>query len=359
MLMPFDFVKREENFFGEEKPRLYVCESGDICVESRHERRNFSPEEFIGLLRAILKKEKRMNLPILQKPQKSSFICSLFLTIASFLILSGCAKQTVSDSVSTENSAQKIVSVGGAATEIIYALGAGQNLVGTDTSSIYPEAATKLPQVGYQRQLSAEGVLSLTPSLVIILPEAGPPAAIQQIENAGVKVLRVTNESTVDGTKAKIRRIAEALNKKEKGEEIIKTFETEMIDAEKLVATKTTKPKVIFIYSRGGGTAQVGGANTPADAMIKMAGGTNGVDFSEYKPLTPESLVAAQPDVILLPSRGLASIGGIDAVLNLPGVAETPAGKNRKIVGIDDMLLLGFTPRLGQGVRELCEKIHQ
>lgn len=359
MFMPFDFVKREENFSGEEKPRLYVCECGDICVETRYERRNFSPEEFISLLRTILKREKKMSLPVLQKSQKSSLICSLFLTIAGFLILSGCAKQTNSNLPSTEKPAQKIVSVGGAATEIVYALGAGQNLVGTDTSSIYPEEATKLPQVGYQRQLSAEGVLSLTPSLVILLPEAGPPAAIQQIENAGVKVLRVTNESTLDGTKAKIRQIAEALDKKEKGEEVIKNFETEMSDAEKVVATKTTKPKVVFIYSRGGGSAQVGGANTPADAMIKMAGGTNAVDFFEYKPLTPEALVAAQPDVILLPSRGLASIGGIEAVLNLPGVAETPAGKSRKIVGIDDMLLLGFTPRLGQGVKELCEKIHQ
>jgi len=355
--MPFDFVKREENHSGEETPRLYVCECGDICVETRHERRNFSPEEFIGLLITILKKEKKMNLPVLQKSQKSSLICSLFLTIAGFLILAGCAKQTTSNPA--KNPAQKIVSVGGAATEIVYALGAGERLVGTDTSSIFPDEATKLPQVGYQRQLSAEGVLSLTPSLVIILPEAGPPAAIQQIENAGVKVLRVTNQSTIDGTKTKIRQIAEALDKKEKGEEIIKTFETEMSDAEKFVAGKTTKPKVVFIYSRGGGSAQVGGANTPADAMIKLAGGVNAVDFSEYKPLTPEALVAAQPDVILLPSRGLASIGGIDAVLNLPGVAETPAGKNKKIVGIDDMLLLGFTPRLGRGVKELCEKIHQ
>ena len=93
--------------------------------------------------------------------------------------------------------------------------------------------------------------------------------------------------------------------------------------------------------------------------MIKMAGGINAVnEFSEYKPLTPEAMVAAAPDVILLPARGLQTIGGIDAVLALPGIAETPAGKNRKIVSIDDMLLLGFTPRLGLGIKELCEKIH-
>lgn len=356
MLMPFDFIKREENFSNEETPRLYVCECGDICVETRHERRNFSPEEFLGLLRTILKKDKKMSLPVFQISKNSGFICGLILMFASFLILSGCSAQPVSNSA---EKTQRIISVGGAATEIVYALGEGGKMVGTDTSSLYPEAATTLPQIGYQRQLSAEGVLSLNPSLVIVLPEAGPPNAIQQIENAGIKVLRVTNESSIDGTKAKIRQIAEALDKKEKGEEIIKTFENEMAEAEKIVAGKTTKPKVVFIYSRGGGTAQVGGGNTPADAMIKMSGGTNAVDFSDYKPLTPEALVAAQPDVILMPTRGLASLGGIDAVLNLPGVAQTPAGKNRKIVTIDDMLLLGFTPRLGQGVKELCEKIHQ
>lgn len=355
--MPFDFVKREENVSNEETPRLYVCECGDICVETRHERRSFSPEEFLNLLRKILKKDKKMSLPIFQTLKKSGYIGGLILMIASFLILSGCSSQPSSDS--SEKSAQKIVSVGGAATEIVYALGEGDKVVGTDTSSLYPEAATKLPQVGYQRQLSAEGILSLNPSLVIVLPEAGPPTAIRQIENAGIKVLRVTNESTVEGTKTKIRQIAEALGKKEKGEELIETFENEMAEAEKIVATKSTKPKVVFIYSRGGGTAQVGGSNTPADAMIKMSGGANAVDFADYKPLTPEALVASQPDVILLPTRGLASLGGIDAVLNLPGIKETPAGKNRRIITIDDMLLLGFTPRLGQGVKELCEKIHQ
>jgi iron complex transport system substrate-binding protein len=251
------------------------------------------------------------------------------------------------------------VSIGGSVTETVYALGAEENLVGTDTSSIFPEAATKLPQVGYQRQLSAEGVISLKPSLVIALPEAGPPAAIQQIESAGIKVLRVNNESTVEGTKTKIRQIAEALNRKEKGEEMIKKLESDLAEAEKTVSSKSTKPKVIFIFSRGAGTMQVSGTNTPADAMIKMAGGVNAVtEFSEYKPLTSEAMVAAAPDVILLPTRGLQTVGGIDAILNLPGVAETPAGKNKKIVSVDDTLLLGFTPRLGQGIMELCEKIH-
>jgi len=348
--MPFDCRERKKKRTEAEEKRIYVCECGDICVETKHSRRTFSAQEFVKLLQKMTMKKNGKILPTVK------VINCLLIISACFLILTNCKQQTA---VKSEKKSERIISVGGAATEIVYALGADENLVGTDTSSIFPEAATRLPQVGYQRQLSAEGVLSLKPSLVMILPEAGPPTAIQQLENAGLKILRVNNDSTIDGTKTKIRQIAEALNRKEKGEEIIKKLESEIAEAEKLVAEKKSKPKVVFIFSRGVGATQVGGTETPADAMIKMAGGENAItDFSQYKPLTPEALVKAQPDVILLPTRALATLGGIEAVLNLPGVAETPAGKNRKIVTIDDMLLLGFTPRLGQGVKELCEKIH-
>ncbi len=283
-------------------------------------------------------------------------IGTLFVIICGLVFINACR---TAEERSEDQATLRVVSVGGSATEIIYALGAGGRLVGTDTSSIFPEEAGKLPQVGYQRTLSAEGVLSLKPTLVIVLPEAGPPSAIQQIENAGIRVLRVNNESTVDGTKLKIRQIAEVLDRREKGEEIIRQLDNELTAAEKLVAAKQTKPKVVFIFSRGAGSAQVGGTETPADAMIRMAGGVNAItDFSEYKPLTPEALVSAAPDVILLPAGGLKSIGGIEAALSLPGVVDTPAGKNRKIVTVEDMLLLGFTPRLAAGVKDLCEKIH-
>lgn len=252
----------------------------------------------------------------------------------------------------------RIVSVGGATTETIYALGSEASLVGTDTSSVYPEAAAKLPQVGYQRTLSAEGVISLKPTLVIISADAGPPPAIQQIENAGIKIARVNTDNTFEGTKAKIRQIAELLGKKDQGETLVSKLEGEMAEAERVVTSLERKRKVAFIFARGAGSPQVSGTGTPADAMIKLAGGANAItEFELYKPLTAEALVAAQPEVILLPARGLEAMGGVDAVLALPGVADTPAGKNRKIVSVDDVLLLGFSPRLGLAVKELSEKI--
>lgn len=255
-------------------------------------------------------------------------------------------------------SAPRIVSVGGSITETIFALDAGEMLVGTDTSSVYPADAAKLPQVGYQRTLSAEGVISLAPTLVIISRDAGPPTAIEQVKSAGIRVERADGGYSVDETKEKIRRIADLVGSKDKGEAIITKLDADMAAAREAVTQRASIPKVVFIFSRGSGAAQVSGTGTPADAMIKLAGGQNAVTgFELYKPLTPEAMVAAQPDVILLPSRGLESMGGLDAILAIPGVSDTPAGKNRKIIAIDDVLLLGFTPRLGIGVRELAEKL--
>lgn len=283
----------------------------------------------------------------------------VILIIFCAVVFAACAKQQ-RESNQPNADAMRVVSVGGAVTETIYALGQESKLVGTDTSSVFPEAASKLPQVGYQRTLSAEGVLSLKPSIVLAMAEAGPPGAIQQIESAGVKVLRVNGENSIDGAKSKIREIAKTLNAEAKGEELIETLDADLTAAKLCVEAITTKPKVLSIYSRGNGAPQVAGTKTATDEMIKLAGGQNAVtEFENYKPLTPESLVAAAPDFILLPERALPSTGGIEGILKLPGMAETPAGKNKRIITIDDLILLGFGPRIGAGVKELCEKIRQ
>lgn len=286
--------------------------------------------------------------------RKTIFTKLSFLFLCTIL-LNACAGQT--ETVNDKN-IKRIVSVGGAVTETIYALGAENELVGTDSSSIYPAEAAALTQVGYQRTLSAEGVLSLKPDLLLAIPEAGPPSALSQIETAGVKIIKVNGENTIEGAKTKIREIAEAVGKTEKGAELIEKLDNDMAKAKQCAESLPTKPKVLFIYSRGTGAPQVGGIKTPADEMIILAGGENAVkDFENYKPLTPESLVAISPDVILLPTRGLKTIGGIDSVLKLPGISDTPAGQNRRIISIDDVLLLSFSSRIGEGVLQLCGKL--
>jgi iron complex transport system substrate-binding protein len=253
----------------------------------------------------------------------------------------------------------RLVTVGGAITEIVYALGAGAKLVGVDTSSTYPEAATTLPRVGYQRLLSAEGVLSLNPFLILVSAEAGPPAAISQLRATGAAVLKVPVAYTVDGVQAKIRMVAQALDLERRGEELVQLLMQDIAEAKVMLHRIRSQPRVLFIYARSSGALQVSGFGTAADAMIRLAGGVNAVTgYEGYRPLTAEAVVAAAPDVILLPMRSLEILGGLDGLLTAPGLALTPAGEKRRIVAMDDLYLLGFGPRTGQAVRELASRLH-
>ena len=253
----------------------------------------------------------------------------------------------------------RIVSVGGTVTEIVYALGFGPRVVAVDTSSVFPAEAPVLPQVGYQRTLAAEGVVSQRPTLLLLTLESGPPPAIEQLRGLGIPLQIIPATSSIEGAKEKIRLVAEALGAKAKGEDLTRTLTAELASTDVLVKRATSKARVLFIYARGGGTLMVGGTDTPAAAMIGLAAGENAVSaFDGFKPLTAEAVTTAAPDVILVPSRGLASLGGVDGVLAQPGIALTPAGKSRRIVSMDDLLLLGFGPRLGRAVRELAILLH-
>lgn len=251
---------------------------------------------------------------------------------------------------------ERVVSAGGGVTEIVYALGAESQLVGVDTSSVYPEEATSLPQVGYARALSAEGLLSLSPSLLLCYEEAGPPATLQQIEDAGVRIVKLPSEPDADNLELRIHTIAEALGASEKAPALVTKVRMELQEA--LNTRSALSPRVLFIYARAGGILNVSGTDTHADAMIRLAGGKNAVEgFKGYKPLTAEAAVVASPDVILVTSRGLEDAGGKEALLQHPGLARTPAAKAGRVVVMDDLLLLGFGPRLGQAVRELTRLI--
>lgn len=255
--------------------------------------------------------------------------------------------------------APRIVSVGGAITETIYALGAGDRLVGVDTSSLYPEAATKLPQVGYARTLSAEGVLSLRPSLLLLTADAGPPAVLRQLREAGVPSVVIPAGHGVPEAAEKIRRVAVVLGSEERGEKLATGLLAEAKAVAAEVAAMTTRPRVLFLYARSGGTLNVAGADTAADAMIAAAGGVNAVTgYTGYRPLTAEAAVAAAPDVVLVTRNGLESLGGPEKLFALPSLAPTPAARARRVVVMDDLLLLGFGPRTGQALRELAAALH-
>ncbi len=259
---------------------------------------------------------------------------------------------------SAAGAAPRIVSIGGSVTEIVYALGAGADVVGVDTSSTYPEAATQLPQVGYQRRFSAEGVLSLQPDVVLVSSEAGPPVALTHLRSA-VEVVEVPLAYTIAGAEAKIHMIAQTLGRQDQGKGLVNGLRRDLAVAQAALGRVRSQPRVLFLYARGLGTLYVSGSGTAADAMIRLAGGVNAVtEYEGFKPFTPEAVLAAAPDVLLMLARGIDSLGGVEGLLKLPGIALTEAARQRRIVAMDDLYLSGFGPRLGAAIKDLAFHLH-
>ena len=253
----------------------------------------------------------------------------------------------------------RIVVVGGPLTEIVYALGAGDKVVAVDLTSVYPPEAAQKPKVGYQRTLAAEAILSQKPGLILLASEAGPPAAIEQLQSTGLAVHVIPSEDSLPGVEKKIRGVAKVLGVVDAGEALVKKLNTEAEASRALLSSAKTKPKVVFIYSRSPGALMVAGRNTPADALIAAAGGENPIQgYEGFKPLTAESLTAAAPDVLLVPDHSMESLGGAAGVIGQPGAALTPAGKNGKVVTMEDALVIGFGPRSGAAIGALARKIH-
>ncbi len=252
----------------------------------------------------------------------------------------------------------RVVTLGAAVTETVVAIGLGDLIVGSDRSSV-PFAPAATAKLDFFRNTSAEGVLTLRPTLVLAIDGSGPPAALEQLGSAGVKVRQLLPATDPASAAARIRAIADALGASREGLTLATQVEKEANEAAAIAKSAKSVPRVLAIYARGTGTLFVSGTGTPMDAMLQLANARNAVTaFSEFRPLTPEAVIAAAPDYILLPERGLASIGGVEGVLSLPGIAQTPAGRQRAIVTVDDHLLLGFGPRLGEGIRRLTAALH-
>ncbi len=286
---------------------------------------------------------------------KSIFLSALTLGIVfSFY---ACQGPTTATNAHFADSA-KIVSINGTVSEILVDLGFENNIVGVDVATTYPASLQEKPKVGHSRQVSAEGVLALAPDVIMATTKDVNPELAAQLRNAGVKLFLFDHEYSPEGTKVLIRSIADSLGRKAKGDSILNLLDVDLAKANAVVKSEP-KPKVLFIYARGTGTMMVAGQDTQVEKMIVLAGGENAVsDFTDFKPLTAEALVAANPDVILLFDSGLSSLGGANGLLEVQGIEQTNAGKNKKIVEMDGQFLTGFSQRLGKAVLELTEKIH-
>jgi iron complex transport system substrate-binding protein len=251
------------------------------------------------------------------------------------------------------------VSVGSSITEIVYALGAEKMLVGVDTTSLYPEAARKLPQVGYMRALSAEGVLSLKPTLIIATTAAGPAGALEQLKATGIEVMILPDLYDYDSVIAKIAAIGKVTGRVAEADAMIAKGREAMQSLEEKLATVKSHPRVLFLLSMTGGAPQAAGRDTAAAGIIKLAGGINAVDgYSGYRPLTPESVIASRADFVLVTRQTVEAMGGKQAILDQPSLNRTPAGKAGRIIEFDTLLLLGFGPRTPEAARELAMALH-
>ncbi|EIV1777178.1 hemin ABC transporter substrate-binding protein [Vibrio vulnificus] len=246
---------------------------------------------------------------------------------------------------------ERIISAGSAVTELILALHAEQSLVAVDVTSQLPEGQP-LPKIGYHRRLSAEGLLALSPTKLIGSDEMGPAPVLQQLKSTGVDIEVVNTQANVDGLKARIDQIAAILNKPQEAQQL-KSLVDQQVQSLKANQPTEQKKKVLFLLIHEGRAANVAGTDTTPDAIIRLAGAINPAAdrITAYKPLSSESMVEMQPDVILVSGRSFEKLGGPDAIIKMmPLLAATPAGQNKQIMAIDGAALVG-----GLGLKSLAE----
>jgi iron complex transport system substrate-binding protein len=255
--------------------------------------------------------------------------------------------------------ASRIVAIGGSVTEIIYALGEEDRLIARDTTSVFPEAALELPDVGYIRQLSPEGVISVDPSLIIALEGSGPPEAVEVLEKASIPMVTVPDRYDREGILEKIRIVGEVLDVEDKAAALTAETDADLKAAEQATADIPERKKVLFVLSLQGGRILASGTDSAADGIIQMAGGVNAVtEYAGYKQLTDEAVIEAAPDVILAMDRGGDHETQANDLLDHPAIAATPAAKSRSVVRMDGAYLLGFGPRTAAAVRDLSAALY-
>ncbi len=253
----------------------------------------------------------------------------------------------------------RLVSIGGSLTEIVYELGAEGSLVARDQTALFPEAALKLPDVGYMRALAPEGVLSVNPTGLLVIEGSGPPEALEVLSHAGVEYQTVPEGYSAEGVLTKVRAVGDALGLEDKAEALATKLEGEFAALKMRTEAVETPKKVLFILSNQGGQIQASGTGTAANGIIALAGAENAItEYEGYRPLSEEAITAAAPDAILLMDRGGDHGATETELLEHPAIALTPAGQNKAIYRMDGAYLLGFGPRTAAAAGELADHLY-
>ena len=280
----------------------------------------------------------------------------LFLTI---IIFAACQNEPAADN-SVE--AKRIISLSGFLTEVLFDLGYGEQIVGTDITSAYPIETDSIPKLGHISQLNAEAILALKPDYIFVeKSQMNRTEVFIQLKDAGIKIIPITTSRHLNNAVNAANQLKNNLDiEEERIEAMAKKIETDSLELIEILSNTTEKPKVLFIYARGAGNLSVGGTGTTAEAIIQRTGGQNAItSFESFKPLTPEALIETAPDVILIFSSGLASLDGKAGLAQIKGIPQTPAYKNNRIIAMDGHELTSFGPRVGETAIILAKRLQE
>jgi iron complex transport system substrate-binding protein len=286
-------------------------------------------------------------------------VCRRTLTTLAVLCMIGFSSARAEENKPLDTS--RLVTIGGAVTEIVFDLGLGDKVIARDATSYYPGQVTKLPDVGYMRALSPEGVLSVNPSAILMIEGSGPQSAIDVLSKAAVPVVTVPEGYDRDAIVAKIKAVGRALNVEAKADALAAQVGAD-VDAAAAASAKIPQDKrkrVLFILNITNGKIMAAGGHTAADGILKLAGAVNVISaFHGYKPLNDEAIIEAKPDVFLMMKQGGPSTLSDEQVFSNPAVALTPAGKNGAIIRMSSLTLLGFGPRTAEAIRDLSKALY-
>lgn len=275
--------------------------------------------------------------------------------------LAACGSPVAGVENSSPPDVQRILPVDGDLAEIVFALGLGDQVIATDISATYPAEADALPEIGYQRALAPEPIAETEPTIVLATDLAGPAETLEALDRLGIDTVVVERESTAQGPGNKIRAVATAIGADQVGERLADDVDSAIRTATDRAADSPTEPRVAVLYLRGENVQLLFGEGSGVDWLVEAAGAHDVADdlgVVDNAPITAESLVAAAPDVLIVPQRGLDSVGGLDGLLQVPGIAETPAGRDGRVLAYDDQLLLGNGPRTGDFLDQLITDLH-
>lgn len=282
-------------------------------------------------------------------------LTALFLIVTAMMSCNS-KKEQESTPVETTQVKERIISLNGAITETLVALGEKENIIAVDVTSTYPEnIKTTAQDLGHTSKISIESIMALKPTIIYATEKDLNDDFKSQLEKTKIRLEVIKQEFSLEGTKTLIKTVAQSLNKVNY-QPLLDKIDQDLQD----LPSFENKPKVLFIYARGAATLLVAGDKTPVNNIVGLAGGQNAVtEFEDFKPLTPESLLNSNPDYILMFTTGLQSMGGVDGVLKIDGINKTNAGKNKKVIAMDGLLLSGFGPRVGQAAKELNQLLSE